>query len=63
MDARHEKAAEKKDLMIDMDPEIARIFQQSTAVSSKFLTISNALILLYVYSQQGMFGQHAAGWQ
>ena len=33
--ARHDKVAVKKDLMIQMDPEIAKIFEQSTAVSSK----------------------------
>ena len=33
--ARHEKVGVKKDLMIQMDPEIAKIFKLSTAVSSK----------------------------
>ena len=31
---RHEKIKEKKEMMIDMDPEIAKIFQESTAVST-----------------------------
>ena len=30
---RHEKIKEKKDLMIDLDPAIAKIFQQSSSVS------------------------------
>ena len=30
---RHEKIKEKKDLMIDLDPAIAKIFQESTSVS------------------------------
>ena len=35
VDARHEKVAVEKNLMIDIDPEIARVFEQSKAVSSK----------------------------
>ena len=38
---RHEKVADKKDIMISMDPEMAKIFQESTAVSSKYLTNSD----------------------
>ena len=34
--ARHEKVAVKKDMLIQMDPEMLAIFQASTAVSSKF---------------------------
>jgi hypothetical protein len=37
--ARHEKVAVKKDLLIQMDPEMLAIFQASTAVSSKFLSV------------------------
>ena len=33
--ARHEKVAVKKDVMIQMDPEMLAIFQASTAVSSR----------------------------
>ena len=33
MDARHQKVAEEKNLNIEMDPEIAKIYQASTAVS------------------------------
>jgi len=33
---RHEKVAVKKDLMIQMDSDMAEIFQASTAVSSKY---------------------------
>ena len=35
VEARHEKVSVKKDIMITVDPEMARIFHQSTAVSSK----------------------------
>ena len=33
---RHERIAEKKDLLIKMDPEVHRAFMASQAVSSKF---------------------------
>ena len=33
--ARNEKVAVERDVMINVDPEIARAFEQSTAVSSK----------------------------
>ena len=36
VDTRHEKVADKKDIMIKMDPAIAEIFRQSTAVSSTY---------------------------
>ena len=35
VDARHAKVAKEKDLMIKMDPEMAKVFRQSNAVSSK----------------------------
>ena len=35
MNNRHQKVAVKKDIMIQMDPEIARVFQSSSAISSK----------------------------
>ena len=35
VDARHSKVADQKDIMIQMDPDIAKIFHESTAVSSK----------------------------
>ena len=36
IDARHQRVTVKKDLSIQMDPEIAAIFHASTAVSSKY---------------------------
>ena len=36
IDLRNEKVKEEKDMMIEMDPEIARIFRQSTSVSGKY---------------------------
>ena len=36
---RHKKIAEKGDLMIQMDPEIKKVFDQSIAVSSKLTFI------------------------
>ena len=35
VEVRHDKVAVKKEIMIQMDQEMAEIFRQSTAVSSK----------------------------
>jgi len=35
---RHRKIAEDRDLNIEMDPEVAAIFEASNAVSGKYLT-------------------------
>ena len=35
VEARHQRVSVQKDLMIKMDPEIAKVFRQSNAVSSK----------------------------
>ena len=43
---RHEKVAVKKDLMIQMDSDMAKIFQASTAVSSKYFHEVIKFILL-----------------
>ena len=58
-DNRHEYVAEKGDLNIEMDPEIAEIYKNSNAVSSKYLPqpmmlkIMSQLINLMFYSLQG----------
>jgi hypothetical protein len=41
---RNLKVAKEQDLHIEVDPEIAEIFRQSTSVSSKFTTYSNSII-------------------
>ena len=38
---RNDKLAEKHDLMIDMDPAIARAFQNSSMISSKYSLFSS----------------------
>jgi hypothetical protein len=38
VEARNKKQTEKQNLMIEMDPEIARIFRESTAVPRKYYT-------------------------
>ena len=48
VEARHEKVAVKKDLMIKMDPEIAKVFQQSVAVSSKYSLFNSAPYLVFI---------------
>ena len=45
VELRHDKIAIKKDMMIKMDPEMAQIFRQSIAVSSKYNLINSQLIL------------------
>ena len=51
VDHRHEKVAEKKAIMIKMDPLVAEIFRQSTAVSSKFLLLKCINKILFYHSQ------------
>ena len=46
VDIRHNKVADKKDIMIQMDPQMAQIFKSSIAVSSKY-TLSFLLLILY----------------
>ena len=56
--------ADKRNMMIDMDPEIAAVFQQSTAVSSKCIDLPLSLTILFVdHSGQGRLREHAAGRQ
>ena len=38
INARHQNVVEKGDLMIQMDPQMAEVFRQSQAVSSKCLS-------------------------
>ena len=35
--ARNDKIASERDMMVDLDPEIAALFNQSTAVSGRYL--------------------------
>ena len=60
-DGRHLKVAEKGDVMIQMDPEVKKVFEESIAVSSKFNFISNFLIVLVQYSQERTLSQPAQG--
>ena len=60
--ARHAKVAVQNDLMIQMDPEIAKVFQQSTAVSSKCLIFNPSSPILFFCSEQGHFRQPPPGW-
>ena len=53
MEARHDKVSVKKNIMIQMDPEMAQIFRKSTAVSSKYIQFPSYMILPYLYSEQG----------
>ena len=61
VNARHEKVTIKKDLSIMMDPEMAAIFQASTAVSSKCYLQRKLYLIPLFYSYQGRFGQSIAG--
>lgn len=49
------KVADKGDLMIQMDPEVKKVFEKSIAVSSKSNFKSEYLILIYNYSSERTF--------
>jgi len=51
VDVRHQKVVVKKDLMIAMDPEIAKIFKESNAVSSKSVKSSLVNFFFSFYSE------------
>ena len=59
---RHSKVAVQKDLMIQMDPEIAKIFRDSTAVSSKYSIFNPNHQSIFICSEQGHLSQLALGW-
>ena len=44
--SRNEKLAEKQDLMIELDPEIAAAFGSSVNISSKYLSTLNIVSFL-----------------
>ena len=60
-DGRHLKVAEKGDLMIQMDPEVKKVFEKSIAVSSKFNFIQNILISICLYSSERALSYDAEG--
>ena len=43
-DDRNQGVAAKQDCMIHMDPEIAKAFEASTAISSKYLIFSGSSV-------------------
>ena len=55
---RNRKVAVEKNLLIEMDPEVAEIYAASTAVSSKLLPIldndANKLINFYYIASKGI---------
>ena len=55
------KVAEKGDLMIQMDPEVKKVFEKSIAVSSKFNFIQNILISICLYSSERALSYDAEG--
>ena len=55
------KVADKGDLMIQMDPEVKKVFEKSIAVSSELKYISKYLILIFKYSSERTFSQSAQG--
>ena len=67
INTRHNKVADKKDIMIQMDPQMAKIFHDSIAVSSKYLPqpmmlkIMSQLINLMFYSLQGSLRKSLQG--
>ena len=55
------KVAEKGDLMIQMDPEVKKVFEKSIAVSSKFNFIQNILLSIRLYSSERALSYDAEG--
>ena len=49
IDERNEKLAESKDIMIEVDPEIARIFKNSSFVSCKYYVLLFLFKLIFIY--------------
>ena len=56
VEVRHDKVSVKKNIMIQMDPEMEQIFRKSTAVSSKYIQFP-PYIYPYLYSEQGSLFQ------
>lgn len=59
VETRNESVKSKKNMNIEMDPELAEIFSASTKVSCKYYTIFNHLIISYYCSIQGHWGKYA----
>ena len=55
------KVAEKGDLMIQMDPEVKKVFEKSISVSSKSNFIQNILIPICLYSSERALSHDAEG--
>ena len=53
VEVRHGKVSVQKNLLIQMDPEMAEIFRNSTAVSSKCINIRLFFMLFFKFSKQG----------
>ena len=51
--------AERKEIMIAMDPHMAAKFSASSHVSCKYQLFLSLVLLSYLNSDQGRFGQHA----
>jgi len=49
IDERNEKHAESKNIMIEVDPEIARIFKNSNFVSCKYYDLVFLFRLIFIY--------------
>ena len=66
--SRNEKLAEKQDLMIDLDPDIAAAFGSSLNISSKCLAVCIIALItnrhyVFVCSNQGSWCSHPQVWQ
>ena len=66
MKDRNDQLAEKRDLMIDLDPEIAAAFGNSANISSKYIfqsLLQSTLILVFIRidSNQGQRCTHSQG--
>ena len=63
VEERNETMNKKKQMDIDMDPQMHAKFQASTHVSRKYFLQTSALISLFLNSNEGRVPQHAQGLQ
>ena len=62
IEERNQKLADQKNLMISVDPEIARIFNDSNFISCKYIKIKdngyNIIVICIIYIESNGSGAH-----
>ena len=57
VEVRNDKIASERDMLVDLDPEIATLFNQSTAVSGRYHTSTSLRVDQEYYSRLGVYFQ------